>query len=734
LLALFLKVRQEISKNPKKPITMKKVLLTSLTFAFQIFIYSSLWAQVLRPIQWESRTSTNEVRIGETIELIFTAKIDEGWYLYSNDFDPNLGPMVTSFEFTPNDTYSLVGKKPTPIGAKKKFDAEIWNGEYTYFTKTAEFRQKVKILKESPYIQVTTNYQVCSDESGKCIPLEDDFTFDGIKVFTAGVGEEKKSNESTDTKSKNEDNNPSQSIVKSQDNTSANPNIVQVKIDSATNKEIVTINTQATNTNNQQLISKQGTGNLLAFMLAAFLSGLAALITPCVFPMIPMTVSFFTKKEKSRVAGITKALFFGASIVGIYVLIGVLFASIFGADSANLLATHWLPNIFFFAIFILFALSFFGMFEITLPSSLSTSLDTKAEKGGYVGAFFMALTLAVVSFSCTGPIVGTVLVEAAGGQFVKPVLGMLAFSSAFAIPFTLFAIFPSWLQSLPKSGGWLNSVKVVLGFIELALAFKFLSVADQVYHWGILDRHVYIAIWTAISFTMGLYFLGKIQLPHDSPISKVSVPRLLLAITTFAFTIYLFTGMFGAPLKALAGYLPPQSTLDFDLTTMKSVSSTNISTKQVKYGDRLKLPHGLQGYFDIKEGLEAAKESGKPLFIDFTGHGCVNCREMEANVWSAPEVLKRLREDYIVVALYTDDPLELPESEWVTAKNGKIKKTMGKINLNYQEERFGVNSQPFYLLLDHNQDLLVPPKDYDLNVGNFVAFLDAGLAEFEKRK
>ncbi len=700
---------------------MKKIFCTSLAFVFQVFIYSSLLAQVLRPIQWESKTSTNEVKIGETIELIFSAKIDEGWYLYSNDFDPNLGPMLTSFEFIPNDTYSLVGKKPVPIGAKKKFDTEIWNGEYTYFIKTAEFRQKVKILKENPKIQATANYQVCSDESGKCIPLEDDFTFDRIKVSSAGAGEEKKSDEKIETKSKSEE------------NTSPNPNIVQVKIDSAVNKEQSNINKQP-QTIKQTIIPKQDNSNLLAFMLAAFLSGLAALITPCVFPMIPMTVSFFTKKEKSRVGGITKALFFGASIVGIYVLIGVLFASIFGADSANLLATHWLPNTFFFAIFIVFALSFFGMFEITLPSSLSTSLDAKAEKGGYIGAFFMALTLAVVSFSCTGPIVGTVLVEAAGGQFVKPVLGMLAFSSAFAIPFTLFAIFPSWLQSLPKSGGWLNSVKVVLGFIELALAFKFLSVADQVYHWGILDRHVYIAIWTAISFTMGLYFLGKIQLPHDSPISKLSVPRLLLAITTFAFTIYLFTGMFGAPLKALAGYLPPQSTLDFDLTAMRLASSTNISTKQVKYGNRLKLPHGLQGYFDIKEGLEAAKESGKPLFIDFTGHGCVNCREMEANVWSAPEVLKRLREDYIVVALYTDDPLELPESEWVTAKNGKVKKTMGKINLHYQEERFGVNSQPFYLLLDHNQDLLVPPKDYDLNVGNFVAFLDAGLAEFEKRK
>jgi thiol:disulfide interchange protein DsbD len=716
---------------------MKKILLFSVIFTFQLLVYPLSFAQVLRPINWESKTSINEAKTGEIVELIFTAKIDEGWYLYSNDFDPDLGPMVTEFEFVPNDTYQLISKKPMPIGAKKKFDKEIWNGEYTYFIKTAEFRQKIKILKEKPKIQVTANYQVCSDESGKCIPLEDDFVFDKIKVSaSAEVKKEESKTEKTTENTVSKENTDTQTNDKQENKIEeTNPNIVQVKIDSTTN------NQQPSDTNNQQLQQRTATtnyqqsdGSLLAFMLAAFLSGLAALVTPCVFPMIPMTVSFFTKKEKSRAAGISKALFFGISIVGIYVLIGVLFASIFGADSANLLATHWLPNIFFFAVFILFALSFFGMFEITLPSSLSTSLDAKAEKGGYLGAFFMAMTLAVVSFSCTGPIVGTVLVEAAGGQFVKPVLGMLAFSSAFAIPFTLFAIFPSWLQNLPKSGGWLNSVKVVLGFVELALAFKFLSVADQVYHWGILDRHVYIAIWTAISFAMGLYFLGKIQLPHDSPMTKVSVPRLLLAITTFAFTVYLFTGMFGAPLKALAGYLPPQSTLDFDLTSMKStVATNNLATKKVKYSDRLKLPHGLQGYFDLKEGLQAAKEMKKPIFIDFTGHGCVNCREMEANVWSAPEVLQRLQEDYVVVALYTDDPLELPENEWITAKNGKIKKTMGKVNLNYQEERFGVNSQPFYLLLDHQEKLLTSPKDYDLNIDNFVNFLDEGIKEFKKR-
>ncbi len=704
---------------------MKKLFFILLPFVFQLITQSNLWAQVLRPIKWESKTSVNEVKKDGTVELIFTAKIDDGWYLYSNDFDPDLGPMLTTFEFAKNPSYALVGAKPTPIGAKKKFDKEIWNGEYTYFTKTAEFRQKVKVLNEKFKVETTANFQVCSDIDGKCIPLENDFVFDKVKVIAETKPAVEENAKENLTENKVEDKTETTPIAVKTDST--NELLTTAKLPE-TQKEAETPRQPAVVIN-----PKPQTSNLLGFIIAAFLSGLTALITPCVFPMIPMTVSFFTKKEKSKTAAVTKALFFGASIIGIYVLIGVLFAAVFGADSANLLATHWLPNVFFFAVFILFALSFFGMFEITLPSSLSTSLDEKAEKGGYLGAFFMAMTLAVVSFSCTGPIVGTVLVEAAGGQFVKPVLGMLAFSSAFAIPFTLFAIFPSWLQSLPKSGGWLNSVKVVLGFVELALAFKFLSVADQVYHWGLLDRHVYIAIWTAISFTLGLYFLGKIRLPHDSPVTSISVPKLLLAITTFAFTVYLFTGMFGAPLKALAGYLPPQSTNDFDLTNLKS-SVSNTATKQVKYSDRLKLPHNLQGYFDMKEGLQAAKEAGKPVFIDFTGHGCVNCREMEANVWSAPEVLRRLQDEYVVIALYTDDPLELPENEWVTAKSGKIKKTMGKINLNYQEEKFGVNSQPFYLLLDHQGELLAQPKDYDLNISNFVQFLDAGLIEFKKRK
>jgi thiol:disulfide interchange protein len=478
---------------------------------------------------------------------------------------------------------------------------------------------------------------------------------------------------------------------------------------------------------------------LLFFLLTAFIGGLFALLTPCVFPMIPMTVSFFTSRSSSRADGLSKALIYGLSIVGIYTFVGTIVSFTAGAEAANFLATHWLPNILFFLIFVFFALSFFGMFEIVLPSSLVNKVDAQSDKGGLVGVFFMAFTLVLVSFSCTGPIVGSILVAAAGGELLKPILGMVAFSSAFAVPFTLFAIFPSWLKSLPKSGGWLNSVKVILGFLELALAFKFLSTADQVEHWRLLDRDIYLAIWIAIFGSMGLYLLGLIRLPHDSPIEKIGVPRLILAILSFAFVMYLIPGIFGAPLKALSGYLPPQSTHDFDLAAIirDNTGSNSVEKPKIKakYSNLLHLPHGLQGYFDYKEGLQAAKESGKPVFIDFTGHGCVNCREMEANVWSDPEVLKRLKNDYVVIALYIDERFELPESEWITSKiDGKVKKTIGKINADFQISAFQNNAQPYYVLLDTNGNLLVKPKAYDLNVNEFVNFLDAGLAEFGKRK
>ncbi len=393
-----------------------------------------------------------------------------------------------------------------------------------------------------------------------------------------------------------------------------------------------------------------------------------------------------------------------------------------------------------------FAASFFGMFEITLPHWMINKSDASADKGGFLGPVFMALTLVLVSFSCTGPIVGTILVESAGGQVVKPIIGMLGFSLAFALPFTLFAFFPTLLQGLPKSGGWLNSVKVVLGFLELALGLKFLSIADQTYHWGILDREVYLAAWIVIFFLLGLYLLGRIKFAHDSDVPFVSVPRLMMAIIVFTFVAYLIPGMVGAPLKALSGYLPPQSTHDFDLNSVIrqnvkafTISSSSGEEKELcetpKFSDFLHLPHGLEGYFDYDQALACAKEQNKPLFIDFTGHGCVNCREMESIVWADPKVLSLLSKDYIVTALYVDDKTTLPEEDWYISEfDGKKKKTVGKKYADLQKAMYGVNAQPFYVLVSPDGEMLTQPRAYDLDVNAFVKFLKTGLKNFKKKK
>jgi thioredoxin-related protein len=425
-------------------------------------------------------------------------------------------------------------------------------------------------------------------------------------------------------------------------------------------------------------------------------------------------------------------------------VIGTLVALIFGANFANFLSTHWIPNVLFFLIFLIFAASFLGMFEITLPSWMINKSDQAAEKGGLMGPFFMAFTLVLVSFSCTGPIVGAILVKSAGGQILEPIISMFGFSLAFALPFTTFAFFPHWLKNLPKSGGWLNAVKVVLGFLELALGLKFLSIADQTYHWHILDREVYLALWIVIFTLMGFYLLGKIKFSHDSDVKFISFPRVCFAIITFAFVTYMIPGMFGAPLRALSGYMPPQTSLDFDINAIvreNAGSGGNAKTNEEstlcekpRYGDFLHLPHGLQGFFDYEQGLSCAKKMNKPVFIDFTGHGCVNCREMEANVWSAPQVLKRLREDFVIIALYVDDKTTLPEKEWITSTyDKKVKNTVGKKYADLQIARFNVNAQPYYVLLGDEGELLVPPRAYNLNVDEFVKFLDNGIKEYKKK-
>lgn len=688
-----------------------------------VLMGSKVPAQILQPAKWTYQVTQKEVKAGETTELVFTAVIQKDWYLYSSDFDPDLGPLVTTFSFTPNETYKLVGKIK-PVSPKKKYDA-IWEGEYTYFTGKGEFRQTVKILKANPRIEGAVEYQVCSEVDGKCIPGTEDFTFSDIRLISQNTAEQPADALPGIAKADK----PEEDQVKGPLAEPASPTVIA---DGNSNLK------QSTRAPVKSLFTDKADNDpysLGAFMILAFLAGLAALITPCVFPMVPMTVTFFTNHSKSRAQAITKALVYGVSIIALYILIGTLVSLINGPAFANFLSTHWAPNIFFCLIFIFFALSFLGLFDINIPGAVITRVDAQADRGGYLGVFFMAFTIVLVSFSCTGPIVGSILIESAGGQVLKPVLGMFAFSLAFALPFSLFAIFPEWLSSLPKSGGWLNSVKVVLGFLELALALKFLSIADQVYHWNILDREVFLAFWIVIFSVIGFYLLGKIRLPHDSKLEHISVPRMLLGIATFTFVVYLIPGMFGAPLKAMAGYLPPQTTQDFDLSSPNGmfVSRGEPFDAKPKYADFLKLPHGLKGFFDYDQALAYARKVNKPVFIDFTGHGCVNCREMEARVWSDPAVLRRLSEDYVVLALYVDDKYELPEADWYTsAYDGKVKKTLGAQSADLQITKFNNNAQPYYTLIDGEGNLLAEPKAYDLSIPNFTAFLDKGLEAFRK--
>lgn len=518
-------------------------------------------------------------------------------------------------------------------------------------------------------------------------------------------------------------------------------------------------------------------GSLWALIIEAILWGFAMLMTPCVFPMVPMTVSFFMKQSTTAAEGRFKAFIYGLFIVLLYtvpisVIIGltwIIGGNTVTADIFNWLATHWLPNLIFFIVFMIFAASFFGAFEIELPSSLANKSDAKSGGKGLGGIFFMALTLVLVSFSCTGPIVGTVLIKSTQGEFWTPMVTMLAFSVAFALPFTVLAMFPSLLKKMKgKSGSWLNSVKVVLGFIEVALGFKFLSVADQTYHWGLLDREVYLGIWIVTFSLLGFYLLGKLRFKNDDPVEHISVPRLGLAIAVFTFVVYMIPGMWGAPLKALSGYLPPLETQDFvvynyadtpagtvasigtgdgmmrgsvtDLPEVTSAgdngASTGSATSSVSnYGQKydLKMPLGLTGYFTLEEGLAAAKAQNKPVFVDITGHGCVNCREMEQRVWSDSRVLNILRNEYVLVALYVDDKTKLDEAEWLITPEGKTLKEIGRVNSYIARTRFGVNAQPNYALLDADGNQMVPVRGYNLSIDGFISFLNTGLEKFANR-
>jgi thiol:disulfide interchange protein len=678
----------------------KKIVLSFLFLCCVL----GMSAQILKPVTW----SFSNKQVSDTeFDLVLTASIDNGWHLYSQ-FIADGGPVATSFKFKPTPDYALVGKvieSPKP----KKIYEKVFEMEVAFFEKKAVFTQKIKLKVPDAKIKGTLTFMVCDDS--QCLPPEDlDFSFDlkGAKVAVT--------------------------VAPSAIPTAATPAADTAKAAVASAPAVKA--SAAAGVKTLALAAapaSAGKQSLWTIFILGVLGGFAAFLMPCIFPMVPMTVSYFTKKEVTKRKGVINALIYGLSIVVIYVVLGLLITVVFGADALNVLSTNGIFNFFFFLLLVAFALSFLGAFELVLPSSWVNKMDSNSDKGGLGGLFFMAGTLALVSFSCTGPIVGTLLVQAATmGQLLGPAIGMLGFAIALAIPFVLFAMFPAWMKAMPKSGGWLNSVKVVLGFLELAFSFKFLSNVDLAYHWNWFDREIFLSLWIVISALMGVYLLGKLKLPNDSDVKHVSTSRLVLAIITLSFTVYMIPGLWGAPLKSISAFLPPMSTQDFVMTGGSTSVVTHDSGTH-KYGDIFHAPLGLDVFFDYDEGLAYAKKVNKPVFIDFTGHACVNCRKMEASVWPDKEVLSRLSNDYVVIQLYVDDKTDLATAEQTVSKySGKEIETIGNKWSDLQASRFNANSQPFYVLLDTKGDLLVQPKGADYDPKSFTSYLDSGLNAFKK--
>ena len=681
----------------------KHFFLLFLLTAVSIMAFS----QILQPVKW----SFDSKKISDTeYDLILTATVDEGWHVYAIDIPPG-GPIPTSFTFEESDNYELFGdlKYPKPID---KYD-KAFEMDLSYFDGSADFVQRIKVLKEGAFeIKGELEFMACDDS--RCLPpdyVEYAFNIGGAVAKQNPASPEKILTEKDQEKTQKIEIQP----------------VEDVKI------EIVD--------NEQQKTDDGESDSLLTFFFIALGLGFVGLLTPCVYPMIPMTVSFFMNASQNKLKAKSQALFFGVSIIFIYTFIGILVSVIFGADAIKTVSSHWLTNLIFFLLFAVFAASFFGMFEIVLPSWLTNKSDKQVDKGGYVGSFFMALTLVLVSFSCTAPFVGGILVEASTGEILKPAVGMFGFSLAFGVVFTLLAMFPSFLNKMPKSGGWLNSVKVVLAFLILAIGMKYLLVPNTALGWDI-PREVFVAVWIVLFTLLGFYLLGKIQFSHDSPIPYVSVPRLVFVIIAFTFAIYLVPGMFGAPLKVISGYLPSESSWDLDEIIIENTRNISFSSgaeglsseicDEPKYDDLFHLPHGLQGYFDLEQGLACAKELNKPVFLDIKGHACTNCKVMEKNVWSDPEVLKRLSKDFVIIALYVDEKTSLPENEWITSSfDGKVKKTIGRKNTDYQITKFGVNAQPYYVIMDANQNVLNDPIAFELDVDTYVEWLDEGVAAYK---
>ncbi len=669
-------------------------------------MFSAFVAQVLNPVKW----TFSSRKISDTeAELVFKAQIDKGWHLYSQFIDDG-GPIPTKFTIEKSKNFQLIGK--VTEGKPEKIHDQNFGIDLLFFQKNAEFKQKLKITSLKPFeVKGKVDFMVCDDS--RCLPpdaKEFSIQLEGMPAKTL-----------TDTLPKSVKNS-------SLDAGPADTN-QSAKIDSLKTGVHSKSNTIIAATAPVPVVEHSSWG----IFILGFFGGLLALLTPCVFPMIPLTVSFFTKRSKTREQGIANAIIYGISIIVLYVSLGLLITFSLGPDALNALASNVFMNLAFFVVFVVFSISFLGAFEITLPASWVNKADTASDRGGLLGIFFMAFTLALVSFSCTGPIIGTLLVEAAvGGNVLNPTLGMAGFATALALPFALFAAFPAWLNSLPKSGSWLNSVKVVLGLLELALALKFLSNVDLAYHWGILKREVFIALWIVIFSMLGFYLLGKLKFSHDSEQSYTSIPRALLAILTFSFVVYMIPGMWGAPLKLISGFPPP---IFYNEGWDGANGGAAIANSTLIEGtDPAHCPHNLSCFHDYDKALAYARQTGKPLMVDFTGWSCVNCRKMEEKVWIDPKVLSRLQNDYVLVSLYVDDKTPLPENQqYTSATTNKKVKTIGNKWSDLQTTRFMTNSQPLYVLLDHQEMELISPIGYTPDIDEYVNYLEIGKTEFKKR-
>ena len=694
---------------------MKKLFLFLL---FATVSLASVNSQILDPVKW----STSIKKISETeFDLISKATIENKWHLYSQVV-PDNGPLPTNLTFEENSAYKLVGKAKESKG--HTVHDPVFDMVITFFENTATFTQRVKLTGDKgTTIKGEVEFMVCDDT--RCLPPS-------YVDLVFKIPDPEKVAETVATPENDDNSETIQTNTETVEDT-----IVVDTVKTEVVKDTVQASSEASLSAAEQN-KKQDKKGLWTIFFLAFLSGFAALLTPCVFPMIPMTVSFFTKQSKTRAAGIKNAIIYGISIIIIYVLLGILVSLIFGPQALNALSTNVWFNLIFFVLLIVFAFSFLGAFEIMLPNSWANKVDSQADRGGLIGIFFMALALAIVSFSCTGPIVGTLLVQAAaGGSQVGPIVGMLGFSLAIALPFALFAAFPGWMNSLPKSGGWLNTVKVVLGFLELALAFKFLSNADLVMQMHWLEREVFLAIWIAIFGALALYLFGKIQLPHDSPLTHISVGRLSLGLLVLAFTVYMIPGLWGAPLNLISAFPPPLDYAESPYGVGNSKGGAGIVANEdhdVPEGAHLLAPHQILAFNNYDKGLAYAKSVGKPVMIDFTGWACVNCRKMEQNVWVDDKVLNILKNDVVLISLYVDDKRKLEDDEIVESrlKPGKKLKYIGQKWSELQTIKYKTNSQPFYVLMDHNEENLVEPVGYTPDIEEYYSWLQKGVGAFKK--